>query len=188
MVFEKIKSLLCNMQKNGLHRIQRLPLNIKIKNLTELSRKKILLKNPVKMDSFIVKDLGLDELDCIELQMYIEEEFGNEFSEAFSENFIFFTVGDIVKAVEKGEQPQPHEPQRLQQPIAPLSKTEWKEIIANYTRALKVSAKKMSPTQRLRAISAIQKNIADTTGADIALVNKMYEKYALNDVQKFPKH
>lgn len=46
----------------------------------------------------LVDDLGVDSLDCIELLMHIEDEFGHEIEDDEAKRCIL--VGDVVKLVE----------------------------------------------------------------------------------------
>lgn len=55
-------------------------------------------KDSVTMESEIVKDLGADSLDIVEMLMGLEEEFGVEVSE--EEAVSLRTVGDIVAVID----------------------------------------------------------------------------------------
>lgn len=55
--------------------------------------------NQVTPEANLIEDLGIDELDAVELVMALEEEFGEEISdEQFKK---LHTVGDVIKYVEK---------------------------------------------------------------------------------------
>lgn len=56
-------------------------------------------KSAVTMDSEIVKDLGADSLDIIEMLMSFEDEYGISIPDDVSSNIK--TVGDIVALIEK---------------------------------------------------------------------------------------
>lgn len=56
-------------------------------------------ENIVTMDSDIVKDLGADSLDVVDLVMTIEDELGLEVPDDQIENFR--TVGDVVRYIEE---------------------------------------------------------------------------------------
>ena len=51
------------------------------------------------MDSEIIKDLGADSLDIIEMLMSFEDEYGISIPDEVSQNLK--TVGDIVALIEK---------------------------------------------------------------------------------------
>ena len=55
-------------------------------------------KSKITMDSEIIKDLGADSLDVVEMLMGLEEEFGVELSDEAA--VALKTVGDIVKVIE----------------------------------------------------------------------------------------
>jgi len=55
-------------------------------------------KDKITMESDIVKDLGADSLDVVELLMSLEEEYSITVSEDDAMNIK--TVGDIVKLIE----------------------------------------------------------------------------------------
>lgn len=63
-----------------------------------LSKQLGIAKDAVTMESEIVKDLGADSLDIVEMLMGLEEEFGIEVSEDEAVNLK--TVGDIVKVID----------------------------------------------------------------------------------------
>lgn len=63
-----------------------------------LSKQLGIAKDTVTMDSEIIKDLGADSLDIVEMLMGLEEEFGIEVSE--DEAINLKTVGDIVKVID----------------------------------------------------------------------------------------
>lgn len=75
MTFEKISELLAN----------------------ELS----IAKETITMDSEIIKDLGADSLDIVEMIMGLEEEFGIEISDEDAVNLK--TVGDIVNLIDSSK-------------------------------------------------------------------------------------
>lgn len=56
-------------------------------------------KSSVTMDSEIIKDLGADSLDIIEMLMSFEDEYGISIPDEVSQNLK--TVGDIVALIEK---------------------------------------------------------------------------------------
>ncbi len=56
-------------------------------------------KSAVTMDSEIIKDLGADSLDIIEMLMSFEDEYGISIPDEVSQNLK--TVGDIVALIEK---------------------------------------------------------------------------------------
>lgn len=56
-------------------------------------------KSVVTMDSEIIKDLGADSLDIIEMLMSFEDEYGISIPDEVSQNLK--TVGDIVALIEK---------------------------------------------------------------------------------------
>ena len=55
-------------------------------------------KSTVTMDSEIIKDLGADSLDIIEMLMSFEDEYGISIPDEVSQNLK--TVGDIVALIE----------------------------------------------------------------------------------------
>ncbi len=55
-------------------------------------------KATIKPESEIIKDLGADSLDIVEMLMSLEEQFGIEVSEEEAVNLR--TVGDIVAVIE----------------------------------------------------------------------------------------
>jgi acyl carrier protein len=69
----------------------------KIKDL--LSSQLGISKDKVTMDSDIVKDLGADSLDVVEMLMTLEEEYSITVSEDDAMNIK--TVSDIVKLIDK---------------------------------------------------------------------------------------
>ena len=75
MTFEKISELLAN----------------------ELS----IAKETITMDSEIIKDLGANSLDIVEMIMGLEEEFGIEISDEDAVNLK--TVGDIVNLIDSSK-------------------------------------------------------------------------------------
>ena len=66
--------------------------------------KKLLVENlgvaeeKITLESEIIKDLGADSLDVVEMLMSLEEEFNNTVPEEDAVNLK--TVGDIVKLIE----------------------------------------------------------------------------------------
>ncbi len=56
-------------------------------------------KSKITLESEIIKDLGADSLDVVEMLMGLEEEFGIELSDEEAVNLK--TVGDIVAVIEK---------------------------------------------------------------------------------------
>ena len=58
-------------------------------------------KSLVTADTNLMKDLGADSLDAVEIIMGIEEEFGIEIPDDEAEKFQ--TVGDLVKYVENAK-------------------------------------------------------------------------------------
>ncbi|MBQ7165034.1 MAG: acyl carrier protein [Clostridia bacterium] len=55
-------------------------------------------KNTITENSEIIKDLGADSLDIVEMLMGLEDQFGIEVSEDEAVNLK--TVGDIVKVID----------------------------------------------------------------------------------------
>ena len=55
-------------------------------------------KNTITENSEIIKDLGADSLDIVEMLMGVEDEFGVEISEEEAVNLK--TVGDIVRIID----------------------------------------------------------------------------------------
>ncbi|MBP5308819.1 MAG: acyl carrier protein [Clostridia bacterium] len=55
-------------------------------------------KNSITENSEIIKDLGADSLDIVEMLMGLEDQFGIEVSEDEAVNLK--TVGDIVKVID----------------------------------------------------------------------------------------
>lgn len=63
-----------------------------------LSKELGIAKETITLDSEIIKDLGADSLDIVEMLMGLEEEFGVEISDDDAVNLK--TVGDIVKLID----------------------------------------------------------------------------------------
>ncbi len=63
-----------------------------------LSKQLGVAKETITMESEIIKDLGADSLDIVEMLMGLEEEFGIEVSEDEAVNLR--TVGDIVAVID----------------------------------------------------------------------------------------
>ena len=57
--------------------------------------------NEITEDKEVVKDLGADSLDVVEMLMNLEEESGITISEEDAVNIK--TVGDIISLIEKGQ-------------------------------------------------------------------------------------
>ncbi len=68
----------------------------KIKEL--LSKQLGIAKESITLESEVIKDLGADSLDIVEMLMGLEEEFGIEVSEEEAVNLR--TVGDIVAIID----------------------------------------------------------------------------------------
>ena len=68
----------------------------KIKEL--LSKQLGIAKESITLESEVIKDLGADSLDIVEMLMGLEEEFGIEVSE--EEAVRLRTVGDIVAIID----------------------------------------------------------------------------------------
>ena len=67
--------------------------------IAELLAKQLgVAKDSITMESEIIKDLGADSLDIVEMLMGLEEEFGIEVSE--DEAVALRTVGDIVAVID----------------------------------------------------------------------------------------
>jgi acyl carrier protein len=67
--------------------------------IAELLAKQLgIAKDSITMESEIIKDLGADSLDIVEMLMGLEEEFGIEVSE--DEAVALRTVGDIVAVID----------------------------------------------------------------------------------------
>jgi len=67
--------------------------------ISELLAKQLgIAKDSITMESEIIKDLGADSLDIVEMLMGLEEEFGIEVSE--DEAVALRTVGDIVAVID----------------------------------------------------------------------------------------
>ena len=77
-------------------------MNIQEKVISIISDELSVKIEDVKLDSELIQDLEIDELDSIELCMALEEEFGIEIPDEDIEEFK--TVKDIVEYV-KGHQP-----------------------------------------------------------------------------------
>jgi len=58
-----------------------------------------LVKEVIKLDSSLVEELKVDELDRVELTFALEEEFNIQISDEESEEWI--TVGDIFKTIQE---------------------------------------------------------------------------------------
>lgn len=54
-------------------------------------------KSEIALDSDVIKDLGADSLDVVQLLMSLEEDFGITVSEEEASNLK--TVGDIIKLI-----------------------------------------------------------------------------------------
>jgi len=71
-----------------------------IEKITSLLAQQLSInKDKIKPESEIIKDLGADSLDVVELLMGLEEEFGINVSEDDASNIK--TVGDIVGLIDK---------------------------------------------------------------------------------------
>ena len=55
-------------------------------------------EDKVKPESDIIKDLGLDSLDIVDMLMYVEEEFGVSIDDGYVAEMK--TVADVVKFIE----------------------------------------------------------------------------------------
>ena len=67
--------------------------------ITELLAKQLgIAKESITAESEVIKDLGADSLDIVEMLMGLEEEFGIEVSE--DEAVALRTVGDIVAVID----------------------------------------------------------------------------------------
>ena len=67
--------------------------------ISELLAKQLgVAKDSITLESEIIKDLGADSLDIVEMLMGLEEEFGIEVSE--DEAVALRTVGDIVAVID----------------------------------------------------------------------------------------
>ena len=67
--------------------------------ISELLAKQLgIAKETITLESEIIKDLGADSLDVVEMLMGLEEEFGIEVSE--EEAVGLRTVGDIVAVID----------------------------------------------------------------------------------------
>ncbi|MBQ9710316.1 MAG: acyl carrier protein [Clostridia bacterium] len=67
--------------------------------ISELLAKQLgIAKDSITLESEIIKDLGADSLDIVEMLMGLEEEFGIEVSE--DEAVALRTVGDIVAVID----------------------------------------------------------------------------------------
>lgn len=56
-------------------------------------------KNEITMDSDVIKDLGCDSLDLVEMLMSVESEWNIEIDDSEVSGIV--TVGDVVKFIEK---------------------------------------------------------------------------------------
>ena len=66
-----------------------------------LSRKAVMLKELIVLETEIEDDIGLDSLDKVELCMELEEEFDINIPDEEMDKFV--TVGDIIEFVEKAK-------------------------------------------------------------------------------------
>ena len=66
-----------------------------------LSRKAVMLKELIVLETEIEDDIGLDSLDKVELCMELEEEFDINIPDEDMDKFV--TVGDIIEFVEKAK-------------------------------------------------------------------------------------